>query len=834
MNKITISHIMRRALAGVIVAAAAGAVHPAHANRPDSVFIFSYANPDGNGGLKLAWSADGVKWQKLNRGNSFVNSDFGSWGDMKKMFEPKLMQRPSDGMWVATWKLAEGEEAMAVVESPDLMEWGAQVYTDTPVNPGFTDNGCRAATVKVGSRTYSGWQRKVPASLVRRLEQFGDHRAYRDALHAQTMSGDGVRFASLKPLQATLTLFPDSAKNISTNLMGIFFEDINYAADGGLYAELVQNRDFEYTSEDKSKWSATSYWKGRDASGNEVAIEVASESPLHPSNPHYAVLRGISLTNGGYDGIAVRKGEKYDFSIAARLPQGKGGKLDVALVDKSGRSIASASVALKGEGWRKYKAVLAADADAADASLKVTPRFDAEVDVDMVSLFPRDTFMGRPNGLRADLAQLLADMKPRFVRFPGGCLAHGNGIDNIYNWKESIGKLEERTPRTNTWGYHQTRGLGYHEFFQFCEDLGAEPLPVVAAGVPCQNSSRPPVGAKGIVEKYGQQGGIPMEQMDAYIQDILDLIEYANGDARTTVWGRKRAEAGHTKPFNLKYIGIGNEDMITPVFEERFNMIFDAVKAAHPEVTVIGTTGPFYEGTDYDLGWKLATEKGVPMVDEHYYVQPGWLIHNQDFYDNYDRSKPHVYLGEWAAHLDGRPSNVETALAEALYLTAVERNGDVVEMASYAPLLAREGRTQWRPDLIYFNSAEVKPTVDYYVQKLYGRNAGNEYVASALKLEGDGISDDVKKRVAVSVVRNGDEYIVKLANLLPVAVTTGLNAGAAVDGLQNATVVKTTLSGAPADTDARPVEESLAAFPTALELPPYSFTVLRATPAAAK
>ena len=233
----------------------------------------------------------------------------------------------------------------------------------------------------------------------------------------------------------------------------------------------MQNRDFEYTSEDKSKWSATSYWEGegrfRQRGGYRGSFRVAAA----PSNPHYAVLRGTSLTNGGYDGIAVRKGEKYDFSIAARLPQGKGGKLDVALVDKSGRSIASASVTLKGAGWRKYKAVLVADADVADASLKVTPRFDAEVDVDMVSLFPRNTFMGRPNGLRADLAQLLADMKPRFVRFPGGCLAHGNGIDNIYNWKESIGKLEERTPRTNTWGYHQTRGLGYHEFFQFCEDL---------------------------------------------------------------------------------------------------------------------------------------------------------------------------------------------------------------------------------------------------------------------------------------------------------------------------------------------------------------------------
>ena len=441
----------------------------------------------------------------------------------------------------------------------------------------------------------------------------------------------------------------------------------------------------------------------------------------------------------------------------------------------------------------------------------------------MVSLFPQKTFKGRKNGLRADLAQTLADLHPRFMRFPGGCVAHGDGIDNIYDWKGSIGPLEARKPLRNLWGYHQTRGLGYHEYFLFCEDMGAEPLPVVAAGVPCQNSGTCAHHSKGELTCMGQQGGIPMEEMPQYIQDVLDLIEYANGDARNTVWGKKRAEAGHPKPFNLKYIGIGNEDMITEVFVERFKMIFDAVKEKYPEVTVIGTVGPFYEGTDYEVGWDLATELGVPMVDEHYYVEPGWMIHNQDYYDRYDRKKSKVYLGEYAAHLPGRPNNVETALAEALYLTSVERNADVVAMTSYAPLLAKEGHTQWSPDLIYFNNAEVKPTVGYYTQQMYGQNSGNEYIASEVKL--DNSWDAVKKRVGVSVVkdsRTGD-YIVKLVNMLPVEVSAQVKLNGM--SLTHPSATKTVLAGDPKDKGVKPVSSDFKLegndFPYVM--PAYSF-----------
>ncbi|RYZ49945.1 MAG: alpha-L-arabinofuranosidase, partial [Chitinophagaceae bacterium] len=487
------------------------------------------------------------------------------------------------------------------------------------------------------------------------------------------------------------------AKPISDLLMGIFFEDINYAADGGLYAELVQNRGFEYSPSDKQfrdkDWNAKHSWQIK---GEGVGFAIDSSAPVHSNNPHYAVLQittpGGSLVNAGFDGIAVKKGERYNLSFFARQLEGKAGRLLARLVTKEGEVIGKTTVSVSSSNWQKANAVITASADAKAASLELQPLQKGRLALDMVSLFPVKTFKGRTNGLRTDLAAVVADLKPRFVRFPGGCVAHGDGLENIYRWKNTIGPLEARKPQRNIWNYHQSMGLGYYEYFQFCEDLGAEPLPVIAAGVPCQNSG---------VGGAGQQGGIPMEEMDAYIQDILDLVEWANGDANTK-WGKLRAEAGHPAPFNLKYIGIGNEDLITDVFEERFTLIYNALKEKHPEITVIGTVGPFYKGTDYEEGWEIATKLQLPMVDEHYYENPGWFVHNQDFYDRYDRNKAKVYLGEYAS----RGNTLYNALAEALYLTGLERNGDVVHMSSYAPLLAREGATQWNPDLIYFNNTD--------------------------------------------------------------------------------------------------------------------------------
>lgn len=803
------------------------------ANEPDSVYLFSYAHADGQSGLRFAWSPDGRRWLSVADGYDYVKCDFGPWGSEKKMFSPRLMQDAADGSWHCIWTATRSGEVLAHAASPDLLKWGAQSYFTKEERGNYELSSplpTMEMNVMLNGKKEVGWKQRVPYGTVERLVRYADHKKYRQQLYGERAEEDPVRFAGLKPLKATIQVDASRGKSISDHLIGIFFEDINYAADGGLYAELVQNRDFEYSSKDGSRqgWDANYAWSV-DGQGS---MEIATEHPVHENNPHYAVLDirqvGASLLNDGYDGITLKKGEKYDFSCFARIAgENKGGKVVVCLLDQAGNEVGKTLVKVSSKSWKKLKGVLTAQEDVRAAKLALRPEVSGTYHFDMVSLFPQNTFKGRKNGLRADLAQVLADLHPRFVRFPGGCVAHGDGIDNIYDWKGSIGPLEARKPLRNLWGYHQTRGLGYFEYFQFCEDIGAEPVPVLAAGVPCQNSGTCSHHSKDEIGCKGQQGGIPMEEMPAYIQDVLDLIEYANGDARKTEWGRKRAEAGHPKPFNLKYIGIGNEDLITEVFEERFTMIYKAVREKYPEVTVIGTVGPFYEGTDYDEGWKLATRLGVPMVDEHYYVAPGWFIHNQDYYDRYDRNKSKVYLGEYAAHLPGRPSNLETALSEALYLTAVERNADVVSMTSYAPLLAKEGHTQWRPDLIYFNNEEVKPTVGYYTQQMYGQNAGNEYFDSTIKL--DSRRDDVKKRVGVSVVKDSvsGDFIVKLVNMLPVEVSAKIE----LEGVTfvNPTAQKTVLTGSPKDEKVIPIKENMEVQGQgfAYTLPSYSFTVIR-------
>lgn len=796
------------------------------ANVPDSVYLFSFAAPDGTGGLRLAWGTDGRNWRVLDEGKAVVSSDFGPWGSMKRMYDPVLWRSEADGLWRCCWKLSPKGDGVALTSSPDLVKWMPQRYADGPMAVVPT---VERRSARVDGKDVNGCVNRVAYSHVEGLRRYAESRALRDGLWAETMAME----PRMEPFGARLRVMADSVKPISPLLTGIFFEDINYAADGGLYAELVQNRDFEYSPVDnlRKPWTSSYAWTLLDGQGREGAMRIDSVAPLHENNRHYALLgAGCSLVNSGWDGIAVKQGERYRLTLFARRAAGRGAvKLAVSIRRKSGEVLASGSVAVKAADWKKYTVVLTAKGDASDARLCVSSA-EGEAALDMVSLFPFDTFRGRPNGLRRDLAETLEAMKPRFIRFPGGCVAHGNGVDNIYDWKGSVGPLEARRPLRNIWNYHQTRGLGYYEFFQFCEDIGAEPLPVLAAGVPCQNSGIPAHHSHSHVSSYGQQGGIPMEEMGAYVQDVLDLIEWANGDARTSKWARMRAEAGHPKPFGLKYLGIGNEDMITDVFEERFKMIADAVKAAHPEITIVGTAGPFNEGSDYERGWAFATEQQIPMIDEHYYVSPGWLIHNNDFYDNYDRSKPKVYLGEYAAHLPGRPNNIETALAEAIYLTGVERNGDVVSMSSYAPLLAKEKHTQWNPDLIYFTNTEVKPTPGYYVQQLYGQNAGTEYVTSELTL--DTRSPWAKPRVGASVVRDGatGDCIVKLANLNPAEVDMTLSLGKLVGQMMTVSV----LTGAPTDRKAAPSvservlsPEEISSGEVAVKLPAHSFTVLR-------
>lgn len=802
--------------------------------------LFFYSPEDGTGGLRFAVSQDGKSWRSIGNGYDFVKSDFGAWGAGKKMWSPQLF--PTSTGWSCLFRVTPDGSAIGWAQSPDLINWKPQEYltpSDTAKLTFRSNVGFQPSVVDLDGKKVSGYVMKTDDQTVKRLEDYTAERARLAALYSEHCDKDGERFAGLQPVKGSVVATGRS-KDISPLLMGIFFEDINYAADGGLYGELVQNRDFEYNNDERrnvKEWGPEYAWK---VEGDKIDFSISTDEPIHPNNPHFARLNvkggiatlinngGNAFVNSGFDGIAVKKGEPYRLRLKARST--KKMPMEIDIVSDHGRKVASGKITVKqSKDWKDYELILTPDEYSPNSTLQIVPKNNGTLDLDMISLFPVNTFKGRENGLRADLAQTLADLKPRFVRFPGGCVAHGNGIDNIYDWKGSIGKLEERKPLSNLWGYHQSRGLGYHEYFQFCEDIGAEPLPVVAAGVPCQNSSTPSHYSHDAITSQGQQGGIPMEDMDEYLQDILDLIEYANGPV-SSEWGAKRAAAGHPEPFNLKYIGIGNEDMITEVFKERFNLLNMGVKKVHPEITVIGTVGPFYEGADYEEGWKLAKEQNIDMVDEHYYVDPAWLIYNQDYYDDYDRNGTKVYLGEWAAHLPGRPSNIETALAEALYLTSVERNGDVVSMSSYAPLLAKDNHTQWKPDLIYFNNTEVRPTTDYETMRLYGENSGNKYLNADVKIDSD--NEKVRARIGSSIVKDektGD-IIIKLVNMLPVEATMEVDVTKFYpEGKGAISSVRTVMSGKPADDKASVKTDRVTLDSPFFNIPlaPYSFTVLR-------
>lgn len=514
------------------------------------------------------------------------------------------------------------------------------------------------------------------------------------------------------------------AKAISPDLFGIFFEDLSYAADGGLYAELVRNRSFEFSDEDHAGWNALTGWSLVERDGGKGSVTIKTDAPLNVNNPHYAVLGlqrnlgSAGICNSGFDGIPLQAGEKYDFSVFARQLAGPGGLLVVRLETKSGDLLGEAELPSPNSAWVQYKAVLEPANTDPDARLVLLSAGEGQVGADMISLFPQKTFHNRPNGLRSDLAQAIADLHPKFMRFPGGCLVHGDGLDNLYNWKNTIGPVEQRKGQRNIWNYRQSFGLGYFEYFQFCEEIGAKPLPVVAAGVCCQNSGYS-------VTQVWEQGqrGLAMSDMPAYIQNVLDLIEWANGSTNST-WGALRAAAGHPASFHLQYLGIGNEDKQTEVFRERFKMIYDTVKAKHPEITVVGTVGPSSSGSDFTEGWKFANQLNVAMVDEHYYENPEWFLGNLHRYDNYNRAGTKVYVGEYAS----RGNTLFNALAEAAYLTSLERNGDVVRLASYAPLLCKEQHVNWRPDLIYFDNTRVIRSVNYYVQQLFSQNQGDAYL----------------------------------------------------------------------------------------------------------
>lgn len=489
----------------------------------------------------------------------------------------------------------------------------------------------------------------------------------------------------------------------SPTMHGVFFEDINYAADGGLYAELIQNRSFEHRDH-LYAWKPTS---------DSVAIEIATDNPLHANNPSFCRVAvetaGAGIANGGYDGLDLEQGAKYLVSLHVRGP---GGNVFVILRGANGEEAAKATLGRVTGEWQHLEGQLVPGSDVRDGRLEVVFDQPGTFDVDMVSLFPADTFHGRRNGLRKDLAQKLADLKPGFVRFPGGCIVEGRTLDNAYQWKDTVGPIWQRKQNYNLWTnrdnpqYHQTYGLGFFEFFQFCEDIGAEAVPIVNCGMACQ-------------ARRGQPA--PMDELGPWVQDALDLVEFANGPVDTK-WGRVRAEMGHPEPFNLKYLGVGNEQWMEDYFE-RYLVFHQALAAQYPDLQIISTSGPQANDGYYQYAWqRFDNDVPADLVDEHYYRSPQWFLANSERYDRYDPQGPKVFAGEFAAHESNRTSTLRAAVSEAAFMTGLWRNADVVTMASYAPLFAREGNVQWTPDLIWFNNTESYGTPSYYVQAMYGQH----------------------------------------------------------------------------------------------------------------
>lgn len=757
--------------------------------RDSTCQIFVYS-PDPTAGLHLAYLTDEDKWVDVGQ---LCASDYGPWGAEKKMYNPFVI-KANDGTWRALWSVNDHAPQFAVAYSEDLITWRPQdypivkekgvqdvaayqmddgnfdVYLKTKqgkryvqVSPDFRtfqEDSLEATadeilwqrdTATINGKLYQGCDFEVPAVHLQYIRSWFKALAEDNAENNRPLPKTPAA-----PLEATLTIEPNKQHRISDKLMGIFFEDISRAADGGLCAELLQNGDFEYNGEDhQHQWKVTTAWQGN--------VNVATDNGVSQNNPHYAIVGDIPIYNIGWDGIAAKRGMVYEVSFQARCLDGKKKQLTVALVNKEGLPMAQAKMKVEGDQWAEYQAQLCITdkykgevGTDKDIRFAIFPKGEEKVGVDLVSLKPQDTYKG--HGLRKDLAEAIADLKPRFVRFPGGCMLHGQGLDNIYHWKESVGPQKDRKPAYNIWGYHQSRQLGFYEYFQWCEDMGAEPLPVLAAGVPCQNSV---ANSQGVA---GQQGGIPMKDMPQYIQDVLDLVEWANGDPAISKWAKLRADAGHPAPFHLKMIGIGNEDLISTDFETRYLMICKAVKEKYPQLEVIGTVGPFHwPSSDYIEGWKLAKAHTniIDAVDEHYYEQPGWFINHQDYYDQYDRKAPKVYLGEYAAN--GKDA-LDNALAEGIHLCSLERNGDVVEMASYAPLLCKEGYSNWRPDMIYFNNNKVRASESYKMQRMFGQHAGDTYISSVLELPAE-----LKKYVGTSVVKDsktGKTWL-KVVNALP-------------------------------------------------------------------
>jgi alpha-L-arabinofuranosidase len=551
--------------------------------------------------------------------------------------------------------------------------------------------------------------------------------------------------------------------DINPAMWGIFFEDINFGADGGLYAELVKNRSFEFP-DPMMGWSkiSPSLARGR--------LSIHDNNPSNAANPHYLRidsegLAPFGVSNEGFRGIGVRQGEAYNFSARIRRTDGTA-TLRIELYGADGTLLDSARLQEFSSNWKACYTVLHPKDTDAKAKLYVLVDGKGAFELDMVTLFPQKTWKNRPGGLRADMVQALADLKPGFMRFPGGCIVEGTQLSGRYQWKKTIGPVEERPLLINRWNYEflhrpapdyfQSFGLGFFEFFQLCEDIGAQPLPIVNCGMACQ---------------FNSAELCPMDALDLYIQDALDLVEFANGSV-TTEWGAKRAALGHPEPFNLKMMGVGNEQW-GPQYIERYEKFSRALKRKYPGIALIAAAGPDPGDERFKFLWSKLRALNADIVDEHCYSQPAWFLANTHRYDAYDRDGPKVFMGEYAAQSVATLStknrnNLETAIAEAAYLTGLERNADVVRMASYAPLFAHVDAWQWTPDLIWVNNLAVLPTANYYVQQLFSRNRGDRVLPTAFKNEASQSTSTAQHPAALFASATRDdatgEIILKVVN----------------------------------------------------------------------
>ena len=556
---------------------------------------------------------------------------------------------------------------------------------------------------------------------------------------------------------------------VQPTMYGQFFEDINFAADGGLYGELVKNRSFEFPQA----------YMGWRVFGN---VELKDDGPFERC-PHYVVLndpghreRRTGLQNEGYFGIGVEKGKEYRFSVWAKAPKGSS-QIRVQLINEQAmyerQNFTEVKLDVNGNEWKKYEVVIKSSRTEPKANLRIFLSSPNPVCLEHVSLFPVDTYKGRTNGLRRDLAEALADMHPGVFRFPGGCIVEGTTLDTRYQWKNSIGPVENRPLNKNRWedtfdfryfaDYYQSYGLGFFEFFQLCEDMGAEPLPVLSVGLACQFQN-------------GLDAHAGMDELQPYIDDCLDLIEFANGDPATSKWAKIRADMGHPAPFNMKFIGVGNEQWDNPYFE-RLKPFVAAIRTKHPDIKIIGTSGPDSEGKMFEKGWAAMKAQKADLVDEHFYRPEGWFLATPEAkekygncgamrYDSYDRKGPKVFAGEYACHGQGKKWNhFETSLYEAAFMTGLERNADIVQMATYAPLFAHVDGWQWRPDMIWYDNLRSFKSVSYYVQQMYAMNKGTNVLKTTMAGKPVAGLDGQDGLFASAVFdKNTGEVIVKVVN----------------------------------------------------------------------